>query len=120
MYSHFLVSEYGARQRLSNKGKDISLRRFRALICPCMSKAKQRDTADEIVAEFKYCLVTWDTGMRKKDKNVRGAIEKCQLTDCPVHKQGSASAKLYAEGSKSPSQFMSYLLCPKIESKIRS
>ena len=41
---------------------NLSLRRFRELICLCMTTAEQRDTADEIVAEFKFCLLTWDSG----------------------------------------------------------
>lgn len=51
-----------------------------------MTIAKQRDTADEIVAEFKHGLVTWDVCMRKKDSNVRASIAKCQLTECPKQK----------------------------------
>ena len=65
MYIHFKETEYGARQRNNNSGRNMSLRRFREFICPCMTKAKQRDTADQIVAEFKHCLKTWDD-MRKK------------------------------------------------------
>jgi hypothetical protein len=73
MYTHFKESEYGARQRNNNKGRNLSLRRFLELLCPCMTKAKQRDTADQIVAEFKQCLQSWD-GMRKKDNNVRALM----------------------------------------------
>ena len=51
MYTHFKDSEYGARQRNGNSGRNLSLRRFRELICPCMTDAKQRDTADQIVAD---------------------------------------------------------------------
>jgi hypothetical protein len=53
MYCQFIKSDYGMRQRNDNQGRDLSLKRFRQLICPCMTKAKQRDTADQIVAEFK-------------------------------------------------------------------
>ena len=49
MYTHFKESEYGERQRNINGGRNLSLRRFRELICPCMTKAKQRDTAEQIV-----------------------------------------------------------------------
>ena len=65
MYAQFKTSEYGGRLRLVNKGRDLSQRKFRELICPCMTKAKQRDTADQIVAEFKQCLRTWEI-IRKK------------------------------------------------------
>ena len=115
MYSHFKSSEYGARQRLENSNRDLSIRRFRELICPCMTLAKQRDTADEIIAEFKHCLLTWDVNMRKKDRNIRASIEKCQLTECKQHQTGSSSAELYAMASKSPQHFMKYLLCPQIQ-----
>ena len=115
MYMHFKQSEYGLRQRLSNNDRDLSLRRFRELICPCMTLAKQRDTADEIVAEFKHCLLTWDVNMRKKDRNVKASIEKCSNTECAQHKKDTASAALHALASKSPSHFMSYLLCPQIQ-----
>ena len=115
MYGHFKSSEYGIRQRNANKGKDLSEKRFRELICPCMTHCKQRDTADEIVAEFKHCLLTWNVNMRKKDKNVKASIERCQASECPQHKLGSDSANLYASASKSPSQFLSYLLCPQIQ-----
>ena len=58
MYSHLKESEseYGGRQRNINGGRNLSIRRFRELFCPCMTKAKQRDTADQIVAEFKQYL----------------------------------------------------------------
>ena len=115
MYGHFKNSEYGTRQRLKNKGKNSSLKRFRELICPYMTKCKQRDTADEIVAEFKHCLATWNINMRIKDRNVRASIERCQATDCPQHKLGSDSANLYSCASKSLSQFLAYLLCPQIQ-----
>jgi hypothetical protein len=71
MYAQFIKSDYGARQRLKNKAKDLSIKRFREQICPCMTHAKQRDTADEIVAEFKHCLHTWDVNMRKQNPNVK-------------------------------------------------
>ena len=64
MNVHFKESEYGLRQRLSYNDRDLSLRRFRELICPCMTLAKQRDTVDETVAEFKHCLLIWDVNMR--------------------------------------------------------
>ena len=115
MYSHFKSSEYGARQRMENSNRDLSIRRFRELICPCMTLAKQRDTADEIIAEFKHCLLTWDVNMRKKDRNVRSSIERCQLTECKQHQNGSSSAELYAMASKSPQHFLKYLLCPQIQ-----
>jgi hypothetical protein len=111
----FKESEYGHRQRLANNNRDLSLRRFRELICPCMTLAKQRDTADEIVAEFKQCLSTWDINMRKKDSHVKASIEKCSNTECCQHKKNTQSAALYALASKSPSHFMSYLLCPQIQ-----
>ena len=115
MYKHFKETEYGHRQRMCNNGRDLSLRRFRELICPCMTQAKQRDTADEIVAEFKQCLLTWDISMRKKDRNVMQSIEKCSNTECAQHKKNTASAALYAMASKSPSHFMKYLMCPQIQ-----
>ena len=115
MYTQFINSEFGYRQRLANDNRDMSLRRFRELICPCMTDAKQRDTADEIVAEFKHCLLTWDICMRKKNSNVRASIVKCQSTDCPQHKKGSSTANMYSLASKTPAHFMNYLLCPKIQ-----
>ena len=115
MYHHFKLSEYGVRQRAAHNNRNLSLRKFRELICPCMTLAKQRDTADEIVAEFKHCLLTWDTNMRKKDSNVKASIEKCKSTECVQHKRGSNSAELYAMASKSPSHFMKYLMCPQIQ-----
>ena len=113
MYSQFKESEYGAELRISNNGRNLSLRRFRTLICPCMTKAKQRDTADQTVAEFKQCLKTWDW-MRVKDKNVRSSISRCMTTQCSFHKQGSPQAALYAAASKTTTNFLTYLLCPKI------
>ena len=115
MYSHFKSSEYGARQRLENSNRDLSIRRFRELICPCMTQAKQRDTADEIIAEFRHCLLTWDINMRKKDRNIRASIEKCQLTECKQHQKSSSTAELYTMASKSSQHFMKYLLCPQIQ-----
>ena len=112
MYTQFIKSDYGARQRLKNKEKDLSIKRFRELICPCMTHAKQRDTADEIVAEFKHCLHTWDVNMRKQNPNVKAEIAKCR---CSQHKEGSETATLYAKASKSPTSFMAYLLCPQIQ-----
>ena len=114
MYCQFKDSDYGMRQRNDNHGRDMSLRRFRELICPCMTKAKQRDTADQIVAEFKQCLKSWDT-MRKKDNNVKSAIARCMTTECPSHKEGTATAALYAAASKTTSNFLTYMLCPKID-----
>ena len=115
MHKQFILSEWGVAQREENKGRDLSLKKFRELICPCMSHAKQRDTADEIVAEFKHCLHTWDICMRKKDRNVRMEIARCSSTECPQHKEGSESAELYAKASKTTSNFLSYLLCPQIQ-----
>ena len=115
MYDQFKNSEFGYRQKIAHNDRDLSLRRFRELICPCMTQAKQRDTADEIVAELKHCFLTWDICMRKKDSNVRVSIARCQLTDCQKHKKGSNSANMYALASKSPSHFMNYLLCPKVQ-----
>jgi hypothetical protein len=96
MYAYFIDSEYGVRQRALNKERDLSLRRFRELICPCMTTAKQRDTADEIDAEFKFCLLTWYIGMRKKVRNVRVEIEKCQFI---LHKKGSSTCESYTIAS---------------------
>ena len=115
MYSHFKSSEYGTRQLLENSKRDLSISRFRGLICPCMTLAKQRDTADEINAKFKHCLLTWDANMRKKDRNVRSSIQRCQLKECKQHQNGSLSAELYTMASKSPQHFMKYLLCPQIQ-----
>ena len=95
MYTHFKDSEYGTRQRNNNNGRNLSLRRFRELICPCMTHAKQRDTADQIVAEFKQCLRTWDT-MRRKDQNVKASILRCSTTKCPFHANNSCEALLHA------------------------
>ena len=114
MYCHFKENEYGARQRNSNSGRNMSLRKFRELICPCMTKAKQRGTADQIMAEFKQCLKTWDD-VRKKDNNVKLAITRCQSTECSYHKDGSPSSAIYAGASKSTSKFLAYLLCPQFE-----
>ena len=113
MYTYFKESEYGARQRISNNGRNLSLRRFEELICPCMTKAKQRDTADQIVAEFKQCLQAWE-GMRKKDSNVKASISRCMKTDCPLHKEGSATAALFIAASKTATNFLTFLLCQKI------
>ena len=113
MYCYFKESEYGERQRNSNGGRNMSLRRFRELICPCMTKAKQRDTADQIVAEFKQCLRSWDM-MRKKDYNVKASISRCMNTECALHKRGSSTAALYTAASKTTTDFLSYILCPKI------
>ena len=115
MHKQFIISEWGVAQREENRGRDLSLKKFRELICPCMSHAKQRDTADEIVAEFKHCLHTWDICMRKKDRNVRLEIARCSSTECSQHKGGSESAELYANASKTTSNFLSYLLCPQIQ-----
>jgi hypothetical protein len=49
MYAQFIKSDYGARQRLKNEGKDTSMKKFRELIYPCMTHAKQTDSADEIL-----------------------------------------------------------------------
>ena len=113
MYTHFKDSEYGARQRNSNNGRNLSLRRFRELICPCMTNAKQRDTADQIVAEFKQCLRTWDT-MRRKDQNVKASILQCSTTECPFHANDSCKALLYAAASRTTTDFLHYLLCSKV------
>ena len=109
MYCHFKDTEYGARQRNSNSGRNMFLRRFRELICPCMT----RDTADQIVAEFKQCLKSWDD-MRKKDNNIKKAISRCQFTECSYLKEGSPTAAMYTAASKSASNFLAYLLCPQI------
>lgn len=53
--------------------------------------------------------------MRKKDRNVREAIERCKSTKCNQHKVGSATASSYASASKSATQFLKYLLCPMIQ-----
>ena len=113
MYTHFKGSEYGARQRNSNSGRNLSMRRFRELICPCMTNAKQRDTADQIVAEFKQCLRTWDL-MRGKDQNVKASILRCSSTECPFHANSSSKTPLYAAASRTATDFLHYLLCSKI------
>jgi hypothetical protein len=115
MYTEFKKSEYGIRQRNANGNKDLSEKRFRELICPCMTHSKQRDTADEIVTELKHCLVTWNINLRKRDRNVRESIERCKLTECIQHKEGSPTAILYSNASKSPVHFLKYLLCPMIQ-----
>jgi hypothetical protein len=79
-----------------------------------MTKAKQRDTADQTVAEFKQCLKSWDF-MRKKDNNIKSVIARCSTTECPSHKEGTATAALYTAASKTTSNFLTYLLCPKID-----
>ena len=43
------LSEYGVRQIAAHNNRNLSMRKFRELICPCMTLAKQRDTADEII-----------------------------------------------------------------------
>jgi hypothetical protein len=78
-----------------------------------MTKAKQRDTADQTVAELKQCLKTWDW-MRGKDKNVRNSISRCMTTQCSFHRVGSPRAALYATASKNTTNFLTYLLCTKI------
>lgn len=114
MHKQFLISEYGGRQRVANKGNDLSVKRFRELICPCMSDAKQRDTADETVAEMKHCLQTWE-GLRKKDPNVKAQIILCRATECHQHKEATESADLYSKASKTTSGFLTYILCPQIQ-----
>ena len=114
MFTHFKDSEYGARQRNNNGGRNLSMRRFRELICPCMTNAKQRDTADQIVAEFKQCLRTWDL-MRRKDQNVKAAILRCSSTECPLHANTSSKTLLYAAASRTTTDFLHYLLCAKIQ-----
>lgn len=115
MHEQFIKSEYGGRQKIENNGRDLSIARFRELICPCMTEAKQRDTADEIVAEFNHCLTTWDISMRKQNKHVRAEISRCSLTECPQHKTGSLSAEMYSKASKNNTHFLAYLLCPQIQ-----
>jgi hypothetical protein len=61
-----------------------------------MTLAKQRDTADEIVAEFKQCLSTWEIDMRKKDSHVKVSIEICSNTKCCQHVKNTPSAAPYA------------------------
>jgi hypothetical protein len=109
MHKQLITSEWGVAQRAENRGRDLSLKEFRELICPCMSHSKQRGTADEIVAGFKHCLHTWDVCMRKKDRNVRLEIARCSSTECPQHKEGSESAEIYAKASKTTSNFLSCL-----------
>jgi hypothetical protein len=76
--------------------------------------AKQRDTADQIVAGFKQCLRTWEI-MRKRDNNVKTAIKRCRNTECRLHNENSPQAAMYASASKSTTTFLKYLLCPQIE-----
>ena len=114
MYAQFIISEFGGRQRNANNGRDMSLRRFRELICPCMTLAKQRDTADQIVAEFKQCLKTWKL-MRKRDNNVKSCIERCRNTECRLHNESSPDAASYASASKSTTNFLKYILCAQLE-----
>ena len=73
----------------------------------------KEDTADQIMAEFKQCLRSWDL-MRKRDYNVKASISRCMDTDCVLHKRGSSTAALYAAASKTTTNFLSYILCPKI------
>ena len=113
MYTHFIESEYGERQRNINGGRNPSLRRFPELICSCMTKAIQRDTADQIVAVFKQCLSSWNT-MRRKDRNVKASILRCASTSCSLHGVGSSTATLYSAASKTTFNFLEYVLCPKI------
>ena len=113
MYTHYKDSEYGARQRNGNSGRNLSLRRFRELICPCMTNAKQRDTADQIVAEFKQYLRSWDLVIRK-DHNVEASILRCSSTECSLHAEGSSKATLYAAASRTTTDCLIYLLCSKV------
>ena len=78
-----------------------------------MTKAKQRDTADQIVAEFKQCLSSWNI-MRRKDRNVKASILRCASTSCSLHAVGSSTAALYSAASKTTTNFLEYVLCPKI------
>ena len=71
MYAQFIKSDY-----YKIKAVDLSIKRSRELICPSMTHAKQTDTADEIVTEFKHCLHTWDVSMRKQNPNVKAEIAK--------------------------------------------
>ena len=82
------LSEYGIRQIAAHNNRNLLMRKFRELICyPSMMLAKQRDTADEILAEFKHCLHTRDTNMRKKDSNVKASIEKRKNANCFLQKE---------------------------------
>ena len=113
MYTYFKNSEYGARQINGNSGRNLSLRRFRELICLCMTNAKQRDTANQIVAEFKQCLRSWDL-MRRKDQNVKASILRSSSTECSLNAEGSSKATLYAAASRTTTDFLSNLLCSKV------
>jgi hypothetical protein len=117
MYAQFIKSDYGARQRLKNEGKDTSMKKFRELIYPCMTRAKQTDSADEIVAEFntQHFLNTWDVCMKKQSQNIKAEITKCRLTERSQDKEGSETAPLYSKASKSPTALLAYLLCPQIQ-----
>ena len=52
--------------------------------------------------------------MRRKDNNVRASISKCMMTECVLHKEGSSTAASYSAASKTTTNFLNYLLCPKI------
>lgn len=52
--------------------------------------------------------------MRKKDNNVGASIARCAATECPLHKAGSSTAALFTAASRTTTNFLSYLLCPKI------
>jgi hypothetical protein len=114
MYAHFIKSDYGERLRQSNKNKDLSEKKFRELICPCISLAKQIDTADETKQEMTFCVEAFET-MRKKNKDVKAQIEKCSKTNCSYHKKDTEGAEAYRNASKSVSHFLHFLLCPPIE-----
>ena len=90
--------------------RSSSIRRFRELICSCMTKAKQRDAADQIVAEFKQYLSSWNI-MRRKDRNVKASILRCASTSCSLHAVGSSTAAVYSAAS---TNFLEYVLCPKV------
>ena len=52
--------------------------------------------------------------MRRKDRNVKASILRCASTSCSLHGVGSSTATLYSAASKTTTNFLEYLLCPKI------
>jgi hypothetical protein len=114
MHKKFGESDFGARLRIENGGKNISQKLFCKLCCKCITQATQRDTSNYPEVQFDNALISWEHG-RTKDPNIKMEIHACQKTDCLRHKLGSDTAKLYRDASKSSVQFLEFLLCSPIE-----
>ena len=110
MWLAFCPSEYGMAHK-NKYGKHPGRKLFEKLICPCLTKAKQIDTADEITQDMAMALQCWDN-MRKKNVLVKRMIAECRKGGkCACHKEGSA----YMLASTSKSAFLDCILCAPVE-----